>query len=101
MRTRATRTPPALCLHCGYQTDAASPAQGRARPREGDWMLCLRCAGLMVFDKDLRPLMPPFGAYEALRLTEPETYAKLELGRATILELSSKGDWIPDKGHRA
>lgn len=97
-RTRTTRVPDALCPHCGYRVDSASALGDAARPDPGDWSVCLRCGGVLMLDAALRPVLPAFGAYEALRITNPRLYAKIERTRAGIRILAAEGNWIPDRG---
>jgi hypothetical protein len=66
--TETTRTPPELCIRCGYLYDAAAELPGGASvPSEGDIAVCINCAHAMVFRADLsrRPLT------EQERLTLP------------------------------
>ncbi|HVQ49770.1 MAG TPA: hypothetical protein VMS92_06950 [Mycobacterium sp.] len=48
-----TRYPSTSCPHCGYKMDAASPVEGTGVPSEGDFSVCINCAGLMVFTHDM------------------------------------------------
>jgi hypothetical protein len=95
-----TRTPPTLCAHCGYMVDAASAA-GDTRPEPGDWTVCLRCGGVLTFDDTLRPVLPALGAYDALRISDPEFYAEIEQASADARRMAARGGWIPDRGHQA
>jgi hypothetical protein len=98
--THTLRTPQSSCTHCGYLFDAVSNIEGETGPSPGDWTLCLRCAGAMVFDADLRPAMPAPGAYEALERTEPGLFFVLQRHRAAVLALA-KTHPIPDRRGRA
>lgn len=98
--TRTTRTPATLCPHCGYAMDAASSMQGEAVPDPGDWSICLRCAGVLQFDATLRPGLPALGAYEALRLADPEHWEAIEAERHKARTLQRIAP-IPDRGGKA
>lgn len=48
------RVPPMLCPWRGYMADAVSQVgQGAAKPKPGDFSMCISCGGLMVFKLDL------------------------------------------------
>lgn len=44
---------PALCPHCGYFCDAASPLGHRDSATPGDISMCLSCGNLNVFTQDM------------------------------------------------
>ena len=47
----ATHDTPCVCAHCGHvMTNSSGHDVG---PEPGDFTLCIRCAGLNVFGKDL------------------------------------------------
>jgi hypothetical protein len=98
--THTTHNMPSLCPHCGYKFDAVTNMDGDTGPKPGDWTLCLRCAGPMMFDAALRPAMPEAGHYEALRQNAPDLHRQLERHRAAILQLARIHP-IPDRGGRA
>lgn len=99
-RMKSHRLAPALCPHCGYLMDAASGIDGKGDPVPGDWSLCLRCGGALLFDADLRPALPPLGAFEALKWESPRVFAKMMRGRELVQQQIKRGDWIPDRGGR-
>lgn len=45
-----TRLTPSTCVDCGYMLDTCS---GEADPKPGDITICIRCAGINAFDKNL------------------------------------------------
>lgn len=51
-------TPLGLCPYCEYKLDAATGANTDALPEEGDWTVCIDCAGLLLFDKELKLRCP-------------------------------------------
>ncbi len=83
-RDRITRTRESMCPRCGYVMTAIAGALGPEPepPRPGDWTVCARCAEPLVLGAELRPEAPPMGAYEALRLTDPQHHAGIEAARA-------------------
>lgn len=51
---RTTHLPPSRCPGCGYLMDAASDAEGNARPVPGDISICFGCGTAVCFDDELR-----------------------------------------------
>ncbi len=45
------------CPTCGYRMDAATATRGKARPRPGDFSLCLYCGQALRFDEQLEPVL--------------------------------------------
>ena len=71
------RTPDALCPHCGYELDAASPtSHPDTAPSPGDFSVCACCAAVLRFGEDLRPRALEFGELER------EVHADPALGAA-------------------
>jgi hypothetical protein len=100
-RYSPTRLPAGMCPACGYAVDAAGAARGgKAKPKPGDWSLCMRCAAVNVFDARLLPVAPPPGALEELRTSDPEHYQEIQRTRLGILVLQQIHP-IPDRGGRA
>lgn len=97
MRYRISRTPAALCPACGYQVDAASSLEGDDRPGPGDISLCLRCAAILEFGADLRPVA---ASAETLASLVPEHRALIGRARVAILVQRDLRP-IPDRGGRA
>jgi hypothetical protein len=49
----AVRTKEMECLYCGHKVDhVSSIEEGHRIPKLGDFSLCIRCSGLMVFIDD-------------------------------------------------
>lgn len=92
-----TRTRPVPCPHCTYEMDAVSNMEGHHGPKPGDWAVCLCCAGPLVFDADLRQVLPAPGAYDALSLTEPELHVTLERYRAAVREQRKRHPIVPSR----
>ena len=45
------------CPYCGYELDTCSNPndfESKQKPQEGDISICINCAKLLVFDKDLK-----------------------------------------------
>jgi hypothetical protein len=52
--------PTALCPVCGHTMNAAdSVAPPHRKPEEGDWTVCIGCAGVLQFDSALRFIAVP------------------------------------------
>lgn len=57
---------PSACPFCGYAADAATCFENdEARPRPGDFSLCLECAEVLVFDDEVALRKPAAGELEA------------------------------------
>lgn len=83
-----TRHPATTCPHCGYKIDAASPPEGQAEPSEGDFSVCLKCAGLMVFTHDMT--LRKFGQADYEELTGDTNLCAQLL---TVRDLVRKLNW--------
>lgn len=46
------------CPHCLHQMDRTTGMTGREMPRPGDVSLCIRCAGIALFDERLQIRAP-------------------------------------------
>lgn len=69
-----TMTAPQGCPQCGYSVDAISPiGHEAAKPGEGDWLICLACAGVNRCTADLRLVPSSLDDPDA----DPETRADL------------------------
>jgi hypothetical protein len=42
------------CKACGYRTDAATSVGSDAKPKPGDFTVCIRCGHVMAFDDKLK-----------------------------------------------
>ena len=51
---------PDCCPSCGYVTQCVSNITGQedARPRPGDFTVCIRCAKVLVFNENLKMRFP-------------------------------------------
>lgn len=92
-----TRLAPVLCPYCGHTLDAATEAGGSAVPVGGDFTVCIRCAGLLVFDAALRPTKPALGEYEAACREQPDLAASITRLRREILLSAVSQPWPDEK----
>jgi hypothetical protein len=70
------------CPRCGYKMDAATHiGKGRARPKPGDFSLCLQCGQILRFDQQLEPVM---ALERELAELDAETLWTLRRGQAAI-----------------
>jgi hypothetical protein len=79
---RTTRVASDACPACGTINDAATPIGSRGGPSPGDVGVCLGCASVVVYDKNLK-LRRPTGK-------EMREFAKDErvtMARAAVREL--------------
>jgi protein-arginine kinase activator protein McsA len=67
------RYPERACLNCGHKIDAADSLTTADAPSEGDVMVCIKCAALMIY-----------GNAGAFRLPTPEERAEVLADRDTI-----------------
>jgi hypothetical protein len=58
--------PANLCPNCGKELDAATGIDPNARPKPGDFSVCLGCGHLMAFGNDLR--LRPLTAVEVIEV---------------------------------
>jgi hypothetical protein len=84
-----TRTEEGECPRCKHKVSAAAPLPGalEVRPEPGDWTICINCAEPLLLSTKLLPVLPPLGAYAALRHEDPEHYNQIEQGRRRIRNL--------------
>lgn len=92
-----TRLAPVLCPYCGHTLDAATEAGGSAVPVPGDFIVCIRCAGLLVFDAALRPTKPALGVYEAACAKQPGLTGDITRVRREILLSAVTQPWQDEK----
>lgn len=50
--------PKTECPYCGKVNDLASSFKGKEKPEPGDISICIKCAGILVFDEELRIRRP-------------------------------------------
>ncbi len=58
---KTTRLPESLCPYCGQRFDAATaadPNKSDAVPEPGDITVCIGCASILVFNKNLTVSVP-------------------------------------------
>jgi hypothetical protein len=48
------QVPESLCPHCLCRLDTVNNTTGGSAPEPGDFTLCIQCAGVMSFDRDLQ-----------------------------------------------
>ena len=70
--------PPTLCPVCGYFFDAASPVgKGKAKPKPGDFTLCMKCGGILLFTFAMGVVPATDAQLEGIKREEPRFYAEL------------------------
>ena len=57
-RFRPIELPPVACPHCHHDLDRAAPIGSYDGPAPGNYMLCVQCGEMSVFDDQLRPRLP-------------------------------------------
>jgi hypothetical protein len=67
------------CPFCGHQLDAvtAGPENPDATPLPGDLTVCIQCAGLLVFDDQMK-VRPPTSEEQAEMLADPQVIRLVE-----------------------
>lgn len=55
---KQTAIPKQACPYCGYEFDTSASVYCSASPKPGDISICLNCAKVAVFDKDLTQRLP-------------------------------------------
>lgn len=63
---KSTKVPRSKC-ECGYIIDATTQDKGEAVPQEGDFSLCLNCARLKIFNKDLSLQLPTKEEFDEIK----------------------------------
>jgi hypothetical protein len=85
-RVRDTRLPPSRCPSCEKLLDAATSLEG-AKPRPGDWSVCIHCTSLIIFTRSVYGLVlrsPAKGEFEALEPAFQDTLRRYQrAARAT------------------
>lgn len=56
---RDTRLKAKMCPICGKLLDAATSLDGDYTPSEGDLVICISCAGILIYEKDMTPVKCP------------------------------------------
>jgi len=87
------RIPEASCPWCGHLVDGAeNPGDANKMPSPGDVSACVRCAGLLEFDKDLKLVKLPDATLDAMRFNDFGAYMQLMHIRNTIREVIANDD---------
>ena len=74
-----------VCPWCDYRMDIASDPYGDARPKRGDFSICIRCGGLAVFTRSLRFRRPLPGELASLTPEELVKVSRLQAMARAIL----------------
>ena len=83
-----TKLDPDYCPKCGFLCDAVSDPEGSdSKPQEGDISICINCAKLLVFDKDLKLQPCP---EEKINSLDEDTLKIIVKTKAIILGMSLK-----------
>ena len=83
-----TKLDPDYCPKCGLLCDAVSDPEGSdSKPQEGDISICINCAKLLVFDKDLKLQPCP---EEKINSLDEDTLKIIVKTKAIILGMSLK-----------
>lgn len=75
---RPSRRREPRCPHCKVQIGTPLGFGGKDHDTQpGDWVLCSACAGIILYDAAVQPVMPPMGFIAALKLSKPQDYEDL------------------------
>jgi hypothetical protein len=78
------------CPKCGAHLDSATPTgKGNARPAPGDYSVCLTCAALLVFEKNMRVRLLTLDEMETMN---HDLVCGLLMARARVILLRDKKD---------
>lgn len=80
------RLPKGECPYCAAVIDRAGGPETE-RPEPGDFSMCVRCGGYLVFGDKLQPIGMPD---EMLETVEPETRAHLQRMRKLLRSIKEK-----------
>ena len=89
-----TVTPQQCCPYCSHTFNRASDLKQEPTPREGDFSVCIYCAGLLVFNADLSVRKPT--EYERDIANKSESVFNTQL---MVRRLRKIGITIPEVGH--
>jgi hypothetical protein len=81
-----TEIPKQRCWKCGYEMDQTSDALGDAKPKEGDWSICLGCGTVCIFTKDFM-----------LRKPTPNEQAEIDANPVILKTQIYRADIVGDK----
>lgn len=79
------------CPYCGYFLDLAMSAGQAARPKPGDFSICVMCAGLAAFDNSLA-----LTALDEVEIAIALTHSEIRHAVALVRE-GIKKKWRPSK----
>lgn len=83
------RTPARMCPKCGHLLDAATnPARKPLPPAAGSFSVCIECAAILRFQKDLTLEAAPADDLAAFGKTNPEQLQLLRRMQVQFLGLS-------------
>lgn len=72
--------PDSACPHCGYPFDRATDPVGRDHPSEGDFGICISCAGVNIYTATLAQRKPTRAELEQF-MSNPECVRALAVVR--------------------
>lgn len=58
------------CLKCGKLLDGCSAVENEAKPKKGDFSICIKCGNIAVFDNDLKLRKPTKKEHEEISANE-------------------------------
>lgn len=73
MSTTST-TPQSNCPVCGHAANRATSVKADAVPKENDITICIRCRGILVFDKTLALKKITTAQIEDIKKSDKELY---------------------------
>lgn len=71
------------CPNCGSVLDAATPVNGRRKPKQGDFSICAYCYQVNVFNADMTLRKANVSELMKLQNEEPVVYSN-------VIELQNK-----------
>jgi hypothetical protein len=74
------------CPYCDGSLDAASHMREQAKPKKGDFSVCIYCAQLLRFDELLAPRKLLAGEAETVFLAQPKLAEEIRRLQAAIRE---------------
>lgn len=93
MEDAMPRIPESNCPWCGHIIDGAThPDDDSKMPSPGDVSACIRCAGLLEFDANLKIVKLPDATLDAMRFNDFGGYMQLMHIRNTIREVIANDD---------
>ena len=74
----------AVCPYCGASIDRSPNPNLEDLPAAGDLMLCIRCAGVLVFDDLMRPQATSADELEAIYERAPEMREEVDKAQDVV-----------------